>query len=67
VVTWHSVPLATLLAQPHPEAAVLRTDILDRHTERGADPGEGIHHKADQRAIAQPGIVRDSNVERIII
>jgi hypothetical protein len=49
----HRVPLAALLAQPHPEAAVLREDILDRHAERRANPGEGIDHEPDQCAIAQ--------------
>src|SRR6476659_9862391 len=53
------VPPAALLVQPHPEAAVLRKDILDRHTERSADPGEGIDHEPDQRAIAPPGVRRD--------
>jgi hypothetical protein len=47
------VPLPAFLAQPHPEPPVLRNDILDRHTERRADPGEGIDHEPDQRAIAQ--------------
>ena len=53
----HRAPLAALLAQPHPEAPVLRKDILDRHAERGADAGEGIDHERDQGAIAQAGDV----------
>jgi len=53
------VPLAALLAQPHPEPAVLREDIFDRHPERGADPGEGIDHQSDQRAVPQSGMGRD--------
>jgi hypothetical protein len=44
MVTRHPVPLAALLAQPHLEPTVLRIDILDHHTERRADPGEGIDH-----------------------
>ena len=53
VVAWHCVALAALLAQPHPQSAVLRVDILNRHPERRADPGEGLDHEADQSAIAQ--------------
>ena len=48
--------LDALLAQPHPEPAVLRVDISDRHAERRADPGEGIDHQPDQRAVAQTGM-----------
>jgi hypothetical protein len=55
----HRVALAALLAQPHPQAAVLRADILDRHPERRADPGERIDPKPDQRAIAQARMRRD--------
>ena len=33
--------------------------ILDGHTERGADAGERIDHKRDQRAIAQAGMRPD--------
>jgi hypothetical protein len=50
------MPLAALLAQPHPEPAVLCVDILDRHAERRADPGEGIDHEANQGAVAQAGM-----------
>src|ERR1700730_7744003 len=39
VVARHCVAPAALLPQPHPEAPVLREDILDRHAERGADAG----------------------------
>jgi hypothetical protein len=53
------VALAALLAQPHPEPAVLRVDILDRHAERRADPGERIDHEPDQGAVAQAGLRRD--------
>ena len=59
VMARHCVPLAALLAQPHPQPAVLRVDILDHHAERRADPGEGIDHEPDQRAIAQAGMRRD--------
>ena len=31
----------------------MRENILDRHPERRADPGEGIDHEPDERAIAQ--------------
>jgi hypothetical protein len=55
VMARHRVALAALLAQPHPEPAGLRKDILDRHAERRADPGEGIDHEPDQRAITQTG------------
>ena len=53
VVAGHCVPLAALLAQPHPQAAVLRVDVLDLHAERRADAGEGIDHQPDQGAVAQ--------------
>jgi hypothetical protein len=53
VVTRHRVPLAAFLVQPHPEPAVLRVDILDRHAERRANAGEGVDHQPDQRAVAQ--------------
>jgi hypothetical protein len=36
-----------------PRAEVLRVDILDRHAERRADPGERIDHQPDQGAVAQ--------------
>jgi hypothetical protein len=55
----HRMALTALLAQPHPQPAVLRVDILDRHAERRADPGERIDHQPDQGAIAQTGMCRD--------
>jgi hypothetical protein len=36
VMTRHRVPFAALLAQPHPQPAVLRVNILDRHSVRRA-------------------------------
>jgi hypothetical protein len=33
VMARHRVPLAAFLAQPHPQPAVLREDVLDRHAE----------------------------------
>jgi hypothetical protein len=42
-------------AQP----AVPREDILDRHAERRADPGERIDHEPDQAAITRTGMRRD--------
>jgi hypothetical protein len=50
------MPLAALLAQPHPQAAVLRIDIVDSHAERRADPREGKDHEPDQSAVAQTGL-----------
>jgi hypothetical protein len=50
------VPLAALLAQPHPQPPVPREDILDRHPERRTALGEGVDHQPDQRAIAQTGM-----------
>jgi hypothetical protein len=41
---------------PHPEAAVLRKDILDRHPERRTDARERIDHDPDQGAGAQAGM-----------
>jgi hypothetical protein len=40
VMTRHRVPFAALFVQPHPQPAVLRVNILDRDTERRADPGK---------------------------
>ena len=40
VMARHRVPLAPLLAQPHPQPPVLRENILDRHPERRAAPSE---------------------------
>jgi hypothetical protein len=57
VMTRHRVPFATLFVQPHPQPAVLRVNILDCHSERRADPGEGIDHQPDEGAIAQTGSV----------
>jgi hypothetical protein len=53
------VALAALFAQPHPETSVLRVYVLDRHSEGRANPGEGIDHQPDQRAIAQTCMCRD--------
>ena len=58
-MTRHRVALAAFLAQPHPQPAVLRKDILDRHAERRADPCEEIDHEPDPRAITQTGMCRD--------
>jgi hypothetical protein len=55
-VARHRMPLAALLAQSHPQAAVLRIDIVDSHAERRADPREGIDHEPDQSAVAQTGL-----------
>jgi hypothetical protein len=52
------VALAALLAEPHPQAAVLRVDGFDCHTKRRTDPGEGIDHQPDQRVIAQASVRR---------
>jgi hypothetical protein len=54
-VTGHRVPLTAFLAQPHPETAVLRVNILDRHAERRTDAGEGIDPQSDQRTVAALG------------
>jgi len=43
----HRMAPSTLLPEPHPEAPVLRKDILDRHTESRADAGKGIDDEAD--------------------
>jgi len=53
------MPLAALLAQLHPQPAVLREHVLDCHPERRANAGERIDHEADQRAVAQAGVCRD--------
>ena len=43
------------------QPAVLCEDIFDRHAERSANPGEGIDHQPDQRAIAQTGMRRNTD------
>ena len=55
----HLVPLAALLVQPHPEAAVLHVGVLDPHPERRPDPGEGVDHEPDQGPVAQADHRRD--------
>lgn len=45
--------LAALLAQPHPQPAVLGEHVLDLHAQGGADAGEGIDYERDQDAGAQ--------------
>jgi hypothetical protein len=47
--------LATFLAQPHPEAAVLHEHVLDLHGKRRADPRERIGHEGNQGAVAETG------------
>src|SRR5688572_19751363 len=59
VVAGHLVILAVLLVQPHPEAALLRVDVLDAHGERGADAREAVGHERDQRAVAKARVRRD--------
>jgi hypothetical protein len=54
----HVMELATLLMQAHPDAPVLREDILDLHADDRADAGEGIEHEANQRLVAQIDVRR---------
>ena len=54
MVAGHVVPLAALLPQADPKAAVLGVDVLNPHAERRADPGEAVDHQSDQGAVAQP-------------
>lgn len=56
-MAWHRVNLAPLLVQPHPQASVLCANILNLHSNCGADSGEGIDHERDQRSITQAGMV----------
>jgi hypothetical protein len=49
MVARHRMALAALLAQSHPQPAVLRKDILDRHAKRRADP------TGDCRDVREPG------------
>ncbi len=53
MVRRHLVALAAFLVQPHPPALALGVVVLDLHGDHGADPGEGVGHDADQRAVAQ--------------
>ena len=55
MVARHGVLLAALLAQPHPEAAVLREHVLDLHADRRTDPRERINHEGNQRPITKSG------------
>lgn len=45
--------LAAFFMQPYPGATALDKHILHSHGDRRADPGKGVDHQADQRAIAQ--------------
>ena len=60
VIAWHRVTFAAFLAQPHSEASVLHVDILDGHSERRADAGEGIGHQRDRRGSRRPATVPSS-------
>src|SRR5437868_507903 len=51
VVARHGVALAALLAQPHPQTAVLDIDVLDSHAKRSTDPSERVNHEANQSAV----------------
>jgi hypothetical protein len=55
----HRMALAALLAQPHPQPAVLREDVLNCHAERSANAGKGINHEPDQGTVAQAGMCPD--------
>ena len=48
------VLLAAFFVQPHPTPTPLHEIILHLHLQHGVDAGEGVDHRADQRAIAQP-------------
>jgi hypothetical protein len=50
--------LAALFMEAHPEAAVLREHILDRHRDDGSDTREAVEHEGDQRLVAQTNMRR---------
>lgn len=45
--------LATLFVQADPSAASLHKIVTHFHLEHGVDPREGVHHHADEGAMAQ--------------
>jgi hypothetical protein len=53
VVGRHLVVLATFLVQAKPPALALLVVVLNVHPQHGPDPGEPVHHDADQGAGAQ--------------
>jgi len=59
VMAGYSVRFAALLAQPHPQAAVLHEHVLDLHGERRADRREAESHQRDQRPGTQADLRRD--------
>jgi hypothetical protein len=40
-------------------AAIFSAVITDLHADRSDDPCEGIHHKGDEGAVAEPDLVGD--------
>ena len=55
VVARHLMLFTAFFVQPHPGAPALHIDIVDLHLDHRTDPGEGVDHQADQRAVAQAG------------
>jgi hypothetical protein len=49
----HRVPFAALLAQPHPKAAFLPVQVVNRHAKRRAIAGGAKDHEPDQSAVEQ--------------
>ena len=54
----HAVRLAALLAQAKVQAVVLAIHIANVHRERRADPGEGVEHRSDARALPATQVAR---------
>jgi len=59
VMAGYSVRFAALLAQPHPQPAVLHEHVLDLHGERRANPRKTENHQRDQRPVTQADLRRD--------
>src|ERR1022692_3852670 len=53
VMCWHLVTFSPFFMQPNPPAPTLEVPVLDIHASGGAHAGEGEHHEADERAIAE--------------
>src|SRR5690242_3797112 len=45
------VTFAAFLVQPEPPALAFGVVVVNGHGDHGADPGEGVGHDADQRAV----------------
>lgn len=55
VMARYGVLFAAFFVELDPQPAILGVDITKGDPDRSRNPGEGVDHQTDQRAIAQPG------------